>query len=340
MPEVFERYQSKVIAELRGIIDGSSLPLYPLLGYHMGWMDEKGNPTVSEHSGKLLRPIFCLMSCETTGGEWEKALPAAAAIELIHNFSLIHDDIEDNSKERRHRPTLWAIWGQETAINAGDAMHVLGEGAMLGLLQRGVPPEKVLEAIRMLNETCLRLCEGQHLDLSYETRLDITTQDYLKMIGGKTAALLECSFGLGAYLGTDQQQIVRRFQDCGRYLGMAFQIRDDILGIWGGENITGKSSESDLQHKKKTLPVVYALEHTDGAERAELLSLFEKEEITIKDIDGVRGVLEKAGSKDYAQTIAIKYYSLGIAELDRSGLKGETFDALKELTAMVVNRDY
>jgi geranylgeranyl diphosphate synthase type I len=219
------------------------------------------------------------MACEAAGGNWRMALPAAAAIELIHNFSLIHDDIEYNSTYRRHRPTLWHIWGQPMAINAGDAMHTLGEQTMLGLLEKGIESQKVLECLSVLNETCLRLCEGQHLDLSYEKRLDINVKDYLKMVKDKTAAMFECAFRIGVYLGTQNRAIVKRFQACGQDLGMAFQMTDDTLGIWGSDKVTGKSSGSDLEKKKKTLPVVYALRHAKGPEKEVLLNFYQQEKI-------------------------------------------------------------
>lgn len=335
---VLEKYHSDILGELKAIVAGGS-PLFQLLKYHLGWTDENGVAVPGGHPGKLLRPTFCLMSCEAVGGDWRQALPAAAAIELIHNFSLIHDDIEDASTLRRGRRTLWAIWGTPLAINAGDAMHTLAGIEMLRLRRSCLPPRSILDAVTMFNEASLALCEGQHLDLSYEKRLDITPEDYLTMISGKTAALFECSFGIGALLGTGKRAVIEKFRECGRYLGLAFQIKDDILGIWGGEE-TGKSAESDLKEKKKTLPVVYALRKARGNDLDILTEFYGKAEPSREDIAGARKALEHAGAREYAETTADGYLSNAFEALEAPGLPGEALADLMATARMVVEREF
>ncbi|MBI4331254.1 MAG: polyprenyl synthetase family protein [Chloroflexi bacterium] len=333
---VFSKYQSDIVRELEEVLSGGS-PLFEMLRYHVGWADEEGKTVAGGYPGKLLRPSFCLMCCEAVGGDWRQALPAAASVELLHNFSLIHDDVEDCSAHRRHRRTLWNVWGEALAINAGDAMHTLAEIAMLGLTSRNVPPERVIEALRISNQTCLRLCEGQHLDLSYEKRLDITVEDYLNMIRGKTAALFECSFGLGALLGTENQAVIEDLRRCGHLLGLAFQIKDDVLGIWGGEAI-GKS-DNDLLKKKKTLPVVYALEKAAGPDRTLLLDYYAKQTPDDDDAGAIRSLLRRLDAAEYSEKLGKDYYARALRELEESGVVRDARESLAKVASLVIERD-
>jgi geranylgeranyl diphosphate synthase type I len=333
MPQVLERYRSEIQAELKSLIDLTS-PIFPLMGYHLGWVDQRGQPR-SGSGGKMLRPTLCLLACEAVGGSWRGALPAAAAVELVHNFSLIHDDIEDGSPQRRGRPTLWRIWGQPLAINAGDAMHTLSRLALLRLEERGVQPEKVLQAARLLDESCLRLCEGQHLDLCYQNRLDIEVNDYLKMISGKTATLFQCSLKLGALIGADEQELVECLGRFGHNLGLAFQIRDDILGIWGQEEVSGKSSVSDIQEMKKTLPIIYGL-----AKDKELSMIYRKEALDGDDLASVLSILEKVGAQAYAQDMAQRYYDEALSALQSAAIPSPAKEEFKTMADFILKRGY
>jgi geranylgeranyl diphosphate synthase type I len=332
-PQILERYRSEIEAELKSLIDTTS-PLFHLLGYHLGWVDQRGQPR-SGPGGKMLRPTLCLLACEAVGGSWRGALPAAAAVELVHSFSLIHDDIEDESPQRRGRPTLWHIWGQAQAINAGDAMHTLSRLALLRLEERGVRPKKVLQAARLLDESCLRLCEGQHLDLCYQKRLDIEVSDYLKMISGKTATLFECSLKLGGLLGADDPGLVACLGYFGHSLGLAFQIRDDIIGIWGQEEVSGKSSVSDIQEMKKTLPVVYGL-----AKDKELSMIYHKEALDGDDVVSVLSILEKVGAQGYAQDMAQRYYDEALSALQSASIPSPARKELEVVADFILKRDY
>jgi geranylgeranyl diphosphate synthase type I len=235
LPECFERYRTDIDAELKLILSDRQLPLYDMMRYHLGWIDDKGN-TLANAAGKALRPTLCLSACEVAGGEYSRALSAAAAIELVHNYSLIHDDIQDDDRERRHRPTVWCLWGKPQAINAGTAMRLLANMALLRLEARGVSQQRRLRIQQLLDETSLRLIEGQYLDINFETRFDINVSDYLTMIDKKTAALIACSLEVGALLGSDNDSLSDKFSNIGRNLGLAFQIIDDILGIYSNGN--------------------------------------------------------------------------------------------------------
>ena len=270
---------------------GGDAPLRPELDtyygqmeYHLGWRAPDLTP-VAAHPGKLLRPTLLLLGCElaigAAGGDIHaraaavtRALPAAMAVELVHNFSLIHDDIEDHDEARRHRPTLWRLWGQPQAINTGDGMFALARLTLAGLLDTGTDPALVCRLAALLDRTCLHLCEGQHLDMSYEGRHDVTTSMYLAMIERKTAALMACALEMGARLGGAEEPLAARLGACGLALGLGFQLRDDLLGIWAASRVLGKTDDGDLRRKKMSLPVIHALEHASADDRAGLLAIY------------------------------------------------------------------
>jgi geranylgeranyl diphosphate synthase type I len=260
-----EAEMSSVLAER----DGHARPLYEMLAYHLG-IDGSGGPR-----GKRIRPLLGLLAFQSLGGDYRKALPGAAAVELGHNFSLVHDDIEDADAERRHRPTLWAVWGVPLAINAGDALFALSRLALYRLLEGDEYSEKrVLEMMRVYDETCLALCEGQYLDISFERRADVTVDAYLEMIGKKTAALLGASVRAGAILASDDEVVADAYQEFGYALGMAFQMADDVKGSFWAFADSGKAEAGDVRKRKKTLPVVWALEHAVEEDRDRLAAIY------------------------------------------------------------------
>src|SRR5512139_1758660 len=230
-------------------------PFHEMLTYHMGWIGEGAGP---EATGKRIRPMLVLLCAAACGADWQSALPAAAAVELVHNFSLVHDDIQDNSDKRRGRPTTWVKWGAPMAINVGDALFVMSNQAIIDL-KKDHPAEIVVRAAEILHNTCLDLTRGQFLDMSYEERTDLGVDDYWPMVAGKTAALLSTCCHIGSLLGGADEARQESYRSFGHYLGLAFQVQDDILGIWGNEATTGKSVASDLVEGKNSLPVLAGL---------------------------------------------------------------------------------
>ena len=338
VPESFTSYRNTVGVEISKVIDSCPSILRSMLRYHMGWEDEHGH-SCSRESGKFIRSTLCLLSCEAVGGDTSQVMPAAAAVELIHNFSLIHDDIEDASDERHHRPTVWKLWGQSQAINAGDAMFTLAYLALIKLKERGIADEKVASSTNMLGLACLELCEGQYLDIEYENRLDITIEDYLDMATKKTAALFAVSISLGAYLGSEDSKLVDFFHLFGKELGTAYQICDDILGIWGREESIGKSV-SDIFQRKKTLPVVYGLHNSEGEARKRLEKLYYQKSIEGEDIAEVRKILDQLGARDYAENLAEQHYQKALAYLEATLLDISRQAPLKEIASFLMNRDF
>jgi geranylgeranyl diphosphate synthase type I len=330
------RYRDSVQNELKEIIRRTPPPLRSILRYHMGWQNEKGR-TRRGNPGKFIRSIIHLLSCTAVGGDAEQVLPSAAAVELVHNLSLIHDDIQDGSLERRGQPTVWKLWGKAQAINIGDFMLALASLSLLKLKNNDVSSEEIVHSFNLLAEACKELCEGQFLDIEFENRVDITVEDYLNMIRKKTAALIAASTSMGAYLGKGREK-VQYFYKFGEELGMAYQIRDDILGIWGAKASTGKSVEEDLRQRKKTLPVVYALRESE--DKAKLERLYSQTYIRGGDISMIVGILDKAGARDHAQNLVRQCCRRALEQLEASGLEKNHQAPLKEMAQYLVERNY
>lgn len=259
-------------------------------------------------------------------------MPAAAAVELLHNFSLIHDDIEDDSPLRRGRPTLWVNWGVPQAINTGDVLFTLSHLALLRLQDR-LEPGRVLQAAQIFHTTCLALTQGQFLDMHYEEARSLPLSDYWPMVTGKTASLVAACTRLGALVGgadADRQQAFQRF---GLFLGLAFQIQDDLLGIWGSAELTGKSAESDLVSGKKSLPVLFGLEQQGEFARRWLAG-----PIHVDDVPAVAGLLKNSGAYDYARQKAEELTAEALQALQDARPEAEAGEAVAELAQQLLGR--
>jgi geranylgeranyl diphosphate synthase type I len=291
---------------------------YAMQEYHLGWRDTRLAPAAAD-PGKLIRPQLVLMACRAAGGDLAQAMPLAAGIQLLHDFTLIHDDIEDNSDARRGRPTLWHLWGLAQGINAGDGMFVIAHLAIHRLADLGVPAERVLRILRHFDEVILRVCEGQFLDISFEGDLAISPADYLAMIGRKTAALIDGSAALGAMVAGADALTAESLSTFGRSLGLAFQIEDDILGIWGDPELTGKPRAADLYRRKVSLPVVHAL---GGGGAGELATIYGRPDPDDAAVARALAVLDAAGSRSYCAAIAAEHHHAALAALDRLDTRG------------------
>ncbi len=333
-PPALERYRAEIEAELRRVLTERGGQPYGLMRYHLGWENGAGL-AIPASGGKLLRPALCLLCCEAAGGDRQAALPAAAALELLHNFTLIHDDVEDASERRHGRETLWSVRGMPQAINAGDGMFALAHVALQGLLGRGHRPERALAATRLLDEAALRLCEGQHLDLAGSAT---SLEAYLAMIEGKTAALLAASCAIGALLAGAPEDTVEALGEFGRRLGLAFQVRDDLLGIWGADADTGKSAGDDLRAGKRSFPVVLALERASADERVELLSLLDAGGLSDTGLGRATALLERLGAHGAGERAAVEHAEAAVAALDGLDLQPERRDELEALARFAAQR--
>jgi geranylgeranyl diphosphate synthase type I len=274
-------------------------PFYAMQQYHLGWRDAQLAPAAID-PGKLLRPYLALLACQAVGGQVERALPLAAGIQLVHDFTLIHDDIQDVSPTRRGRATVWSLWGLAHGITAGDSMFALAHLALQRLSIAGVPPAVTLDVLRRFDETILAVCEGQYLDCSYEGNLSITEEDYLAMIRRKTATLIGAAVCTGALVGGSDVATAEALYDFGVNLGIAFQLQDDILGIWGDPEATGKPAAADLYRRKVTLPIIRALRECERCD--ELTDLYLQATITDADVRRMLEILDQASIRCELET--------------------------------------
>jgi len=305
-------------------------PFHEMLTYHMGWTGEGAGP---EATGKRIRPLLVLLCASAGGSDWQSALPAAAAVELVHNFSLVHDDIQDNSPKRRGRDTAWMKWGAPMAINVGDALFVLSNQAIIDLKEK-YPAETVVRAAEILHGTCLDLTRGQFLDISYEERNDLSVEDYWPMISGKTAALISACCHIGALLGSADEPKQEVYRSFGHYLGLAFQVQDDILGIWGDEAVTGKSAASDLVEGKNSLPVLAGL-----GKNGKFAERWAGGPIQPEEVELVARLLASEGGLIAAQEASKQMTDLALTSLREADPQGKAGEALFELVERLLRRN-
>src|SRR6266498_64871 len=312
---------------------------HEMLTYHMGWTGEGAGP---EATGKRIRPLLLLL-CESacsfasSGAEglvetWQSALPAAAAVELVHNFSLVHDDIQDNSDKRRGRSTVWIKWGAPMAINVGDALFVMSNQAIIDL-KENYPAEIVVRAAEILHNTCLDLTRGQFLDMSYEERNDLSADDYWPMVAGKTAALLSACCHIGALLGGADDAKQEAYRSFGHYLGLAFQVQDDILGIWGNEAMTGKSATSDLVQGKNSLPVLAGL-----SANGKFAARWQQGPIPSAEVQELARLLSNEGGYSTAYEASQQMTDLALLNLFEADTQGTAGEALFDLANKLLKR--
>jgi len=321
--------ESELQRQVARLDEPRTRPFYEMLTYHMGWTGEGAG---MDAQGKRIRPRLVLLTAASCNADWQSALPAAAAVELIHNFSLVHDDIQDKSDLRRGRSTVWRKWGEAHAINAGDALFILAHLALSELRDR-FTAEVALKAEAVIYHACLDLTRGQYLDMSYESQSGLTIKDYWPMAAGKTAALLSACTQVGAILGNADESTQEAYRDFGHYLGLAFQVHDDYLGIWGDSALTGKSTDSDLLTGKKSLPVLYGL-GKDGpfAQRRA------KGPVSAEEVPTLAEQLAREGAKAFTQETTNQMTDLALQSLRQANPQAEAGEGLFEVANLLLNR--
>lgn len=300
IPEMFARYGSMISDGLDTQIPfKKGTEVFGIHSYHIGFSDSQGkkiDPTV--YMGKCLRPTLCLFVCDALGGDVRQCVEAAVSLELIHNFSLIHDDIQDKDIERRHRETVWHLWGIPKALVSGNALHTVGDmststnGFEINASRHNIGLSK------LLTNAYMKMIIGQCEDLSFETKNDVTIEMYLRMIEGKTGALIQSSIMMGALSATKDIDKTQAFEEIGFLLGQAFQIRDDYLGVWGNPTITGKPIGGDIFRKKKTYPVIYGFANASELSKQRLDELYAKTDLSDADVLSIMSILEDTGSEE------------------------------------------
>jgi geranylgeranyl diphosphate synthase type I len=334
--QIIGQYLPAIEQTMQQIVN-DNLPDEPDYGvmvrYAMGWVDEEDNP-YPQQTGKRLRPTLLLLCNETAGGTWQNALPAAAAVELLHNFSLVHDDIQDNSPLRHNRPTVWKLWGAPTAINGGDILLTLSYMALQDLSDH-LSADDVLYIWRQFNTTNIELTRGQHLDMRFETQETVTVEQYLSMISGKSAALISACASFGAYIATQDKDIAAHYEAFGRNIGIAFQIHDDILGIWGDPDVTGKSAATDIISQKKSLPVLYGLSQSE-----KLSDIYHRRDFGADDVEESVRLLEAVSAREYAREQERSYYNRALDSLKAAHPQGEAADQLQTFVEYLFRRTY
>lgn len=328
-----KRYREELDQELRGYFAGREGFLFNLLRYQLGWTDQDGNPEQagtpdSFHS--LLAPAVC----EAITGETGPSLPVAAAVELVHNFSLVHGDVQAGRVDAHSRPSIWWIWGPSQAINAGDGFHAMARVAMMRLGENGVPPERVLAATELLDRSCLAMCEGQFSDLAFQDRLLVTAGEYDDMIALKTGALTAGAAAGGVLAAGGDHDQLARFQEAGLKLGKAWQITRDVTDFWGqaGDGVTA----SNVLNKKKSLPLIYALEQAGTSEKRELGAIYMKRVLDGSDMSRVIEIMDSTGARAYSEERAASLVSEAMTVIAEEGLEDSRLSGLRQLADMAV----
>lgn len=340
LPSIFDKHRSLLSKALKESLDNHSIDVYHMLRYYMGW-DGIDGTAISATEGKSLRPALCLLGCQASGGYVTNAIPAAVSLELIHNFSLIHDDIQDGDRTRRNRPTLWVEWGIPKALVAGNVLRIIADIYVQKLRShQGIDTERCLKTIGLLTEAYLEMIEGQFLDISYEGRSDVTVEQYMTMISKKTGALIRCALHIGSLIGTQNNDTALAFRECGRHLGYVFQIRDDFLGIWGDEKTTGKPVGADIRRRKNSFPVVYAMSCSSRKDRNRLTEVYRKTTLTDEDVVLVFDIMESSNVRGKSMSIATEHSEMAMEAITTIEIAPAIRKELYELSRFLLVREH
>jgi geranylgeranyl diphosphate synthase type I len=339
--DVFARSRRAIHPALVTAIDRLAPEIRQIATYHMGWTDTEGNP-VDAPGGKGLRPTMAILGAEAAWADPDLGVPGGVAVELVHNFSLIHDDIIDTDTERHHRPTVWSAYGVGPAIVAGDALQVLAHQVLLEASKATGPA-----ASAALADATASMIAGQADDIAFEKRRNVTVDQCTAMSAAKTGAVLGCASSIGAILAGAPEATVGALRDYGRHLGLAFQAVDDLLGIWGDPGTTGKPAGSDLRQRKKSMPVVSALA-AGGQEADELRALIlgpdnaegPLEPLSADQVDRARFLVELCGGREWTAVRAKANLDAALGALERVRLSAIPHRDLADLAVYVLEREF
>ena len=328
--------QESLKGELQGLLGRHQGPLYYIMEYALGWRDQEG--TLLPGPAPLLgRGCLCLLVCRAMGSDTQRALPAAGAVELLSQFSLVHDDIQNGSPEREGRSAVWWIWGPAQGINVGDGLHALARLSLFRLEDQGMPTPRVLQAARLLDQACLHLFEGQYQELLFQEQTQVLPGAYFSMAEKRAGALWSCAAGLGALSADADEEVLALCQQGGQKLGVAFQIQEDILELWSSAG--GETPGGSLLNKRKSLPVIHALTSGEPQTRRELATLYLQRVLEPKDVVRIAELLDDAGSREYCRALVDTTAQEALETLAQAGIAGEALAEVRRLTQVVLGRD-
>jgi geranylgeranyl diphosphate synthase type I len=335
VPHAVTADREMVEAAMRAAVERLDPRMRRVAAYHFGWVEADGSPPAGPAGGKALRPALALLSGRAAGVGPARAVPAAVAVEFVHAFSLLHDDVMDDDRMRRHRPAAWTVFGVPAAILAGDALLALAEEVLLDRATAGAH-----RAARCIASTTRKLIAGQALDLGFETRSDVSLDECTVMSMDKTAALFACSCAIGAVLAEAPNRLALALSGFGEDLGLAFQLVDDLLGIWGRPEVTGKPVLNDLRSRKKSLPVTAALGAGTPAS-ARLAELYSRPEpLTEDQLVLAAALIEEAGGRAWAEQAADARVDSAAARLEDAGIPDGVREEFLAVARFVTARDY
>ena len=327
-----EQYHADLDSELEAVLRPREGLLYDMMLYQLGWADPQGEPLPKP---RPVRPyaLLTLLSCQAAGASHRPALPAAAAMELVHTFIEVHKDVQEGNPRQETRPSVWWVWGPGQAINVGDGLHALGRSALFRLADAGLPLGRVLQALGVLDEACIRMCEGQYVELAHQERLDVSRSSYLKMATDLTGSVASCAMTLGALASTGCPETVQAFQESGLKLGLAYQIRQDIQAVWGAGD--GRNASPQLLNKKKLYPIAALLESADLKTKRALGDIYFKRVLEPDDHQKLLDLLEANDVRAEAESAVCQYFqeavnALGGADLESEGME-PLFDFARHL---------
>lgn len=342
VPALLERGRALCTPRLREAVGRLAAPMDTVAAYHFGWIDRDGRPAAGD-GGKAVRPALAVLSAQAVGADPEVGAAGGAAVELVHNFSLLHDDLMDGDETRRHRATAWTVFGPAQAILVGDALFALATEVLLDApVGSAVKASDAARAVRRITTATRKLIDGQAQDLSFEHRDRVSVEECLEMEGNKTGALLACASSIGAVLAGADDRTADALERYGYHLGLAFQAVDDLLGIWGATEVTGKPHWGDLRQRKKSLPVSAALAEGGKASLrlAELLADPEGRGHEDEEQLAARAALiEEAGGRAWTQEEARRRHQTALAALDEVPMPGEVREHFVALAEFVVVRE-
>lgn len=335
-PNTLGHARDLITPTLRAVVDRLDPRIRLVVSYHLGWCDEHGC-ALNSNGGKAVRPGLALLAAEASGADAHTALAGAAAVELVHNFSLVHDDVMDRDARRRHRPTVWALWGDAVAVLTGDAMLSLAHEVLLGCDSPHAGAAQTVIAV-----ATRELIRGQAADTAFENRSDVSLDECVAMAWDKTAALMAASAVTGAVLAGARSPVREALGAYGGHIGLAFQLVDDLLGIWGRPEVTGKPVYSDLRSRKKTLPVTWTVENGGAAGRQLAAWLADETRAgaaTDDEFADVARLVERGGGRAWACEEAHRRVALGIEALARADIPPGPAAELAALAHYLVDRE-